>query len=65
MFDRKPRMSGDYLLVLARMRPGAQIARASQADSRVIHAEHAVAGEVRTNAGSAVDAYAKDVLEGA
>ena len=97
MFDRKPRTSGAYLLVLASMLPGSQIARASQADSRVIRAEHAVAGEVRkvdhaaktvilrtadggdetvgfsedtvvhgvTSAGSALDAYAKDVLEGA
>ena len=97
MFDRKPRTSGAYLLVLASLLPGSQMARASQADSRVIRAEHAVAGEVRkvdhaektvvlntaeggdetvgfsadtvvhgvTSAGSAVDAYAKDALEGA
>ena len=97
MFDRKPRTSGAYLLVLASMLPGSQMARAWQADSRVIRAEHAVAGEVQkldhaaktvvlhtadggnetvgfsedtvvhgvTSEGSPVDAYAKDVLEGA
>jgi arginine repressor len=97
MFDRKPRTSGAYLLVLASLLPGSQMARPSQADSRVIRADHAVAGEVRkvdhaaktvvlhtaeggdetvgfsadtvvhgvTSAGSAVDAYAKDALEGA
>ena len=57
MFDRKPRTSGAYLLVLASMLPGSQIARASQADSRVIRAEHAVAGEVRK-----VDHAAKTVI---
>jgi arginine repressor len=97
MFDRKPRTSGAYLLVLASLLPGSQMARASQADSRLIRAEHAVAGEVRkvdhaaktvvlhtadgghetvgisedtvvygvTSAGSTVDTYAKDALEGA
>jgi arginine repressor len=57
MFDRKPRTSGAYLLVLASMLPGSQMARASQADSRVIRAEHAVAGEVRK-----VDYAAKTVV---
>ena len=97
MFDRKPRTSGAYLLVLASLLPGSQISRASRADSGLTGAEHAVAGEVRkvdhaaktvvlhtadggdetvglsehtvvhgvTSADSAVDAYAKDVLEGA
>ena len=47
MFDRKPRVSGAYLLVLASRQSGSQIARASRADSRLIRAEDAVAGEVR------------------
>jgi hypothetical protein len=97
MFDRKPRTFGAYLLVLASLLPGSQIARASQADSRLIRADHAVAGQVRKvdyaaktvvlhtadggnatvevgedtvvygvmSAGSAVDVYAKDALQGA
>ena len=97
MFDRKPHTSGAYLLVLASLLPGSQIARASRADSGLTGGEHAVAGEVRkvdhaaktvvlhtadggdetvalsehtvvhgiTSADSAVDAWAKDVLEGA
>ena len=97
MFDRKPHSSGAYLLVLASLLPGSQIARASRDDTRETRAEHAVAGEVRkvdhaaktvvihtaegghetvafsehtvvhgvTSADSAVDAWAKDVLEGA
>jgi hypothetical protein len=96
MFDRKPRTLGVYLLVLASLLPGSQIAGASRADSRSIRADHAVAGKVRKvdyaaktvvlhtadgdetveigedtvvygvmSAGSAVDAYAKDALEGA
>jgi hypothetical protein len=47
MFDRKPRVSGAYLLVLASLSPRSQIARASRGDSRSIRAEHALAGEVQ------------------
>jgi arginine repressor len=97
MFDRKPLPSAAYLLVLVSLLPGSRIARASQADSSLTGAEHAVAGEVRkvdyaaktvvlhtadggdetvglsehtvvhgvTGADSALDAYAKDALEGA
>ena len=97
MFDRKPHTSGAYLLVLASLLPGSQIARASRDDTRVTRAEHAVAAEVRkvdhaaktvvlhtadgghetvalsehtvvhgvTSVDSAVDVWAKDVLEGA
>ena len=57
MFDRKPRVSGAYLLVLASRLSGSQIARASRADSRLIRAEDAVAGEVRK-----VDHAAKTVV---
>jgi len=97
MFNQKHRTLTASLLVLAGLLPGSQIARASQADSRAIHADHAVAGELRRvdynakrvlihtadganqtveicedtvvfgvmSAGSAVDTYAKDALEGA
>jgi hypothetical protein len=51
MFNRKPRVSGAYLLLLASLSP-----RASRADSRSIGAEHALAG-VR-----AVDHVAKTVV---
>jgi hypothetical protein len=57
MFDRKPRVSGAYLLVLASRLSGSQIACASRADSRLIRAEDAVAGEVRK-----VDHAAKTVV---
>lgn len=56
MFDRKPRVSGAYLLVLASLSPRSEIARASQDDSRST-AEHPLAGEVRT-----VDHAAKAVV---
>jgi hypothetical protein len=97
MFDRKPRPSGAYLLVLASLVPGSQIARISRADTRLTRADHAVAGEVRkvdhaartvvihtadgvdetatftedtvvygvASGASAVDARAKEALEGA
>ena len=57
MFDRKPHTSGAYLLVLASLLPGSQIARASRDDSRLTRAEHAVAAEVRK-----VDHAAKTVV---
>jgi hypothetical protein len=47
MFDRKLRVSGAYLLVLARLSPRSQVARASVAESRSIRAEHPLAEEVR------------------
>lgn len=97
MLDRKHRTLGAYLLVLATLLPGSQIARASRADSRSTRADHVVVGEVRkvdyaaktvvlhtadggnetveiaedtvvygvVSAGSAVDVYARDALEGA
>jgi hypothetical protein len=97
MFERKPHTSAAYLLVLASLLPGSQIASASRDDNRLIRAEHAVAAEVRrvdhatktvvlrtadgghetvaltehtvvhgvTSTDSAVDAWAKNVLEGA
>lgn len=57
MFDRKPRVSGAYLLLLASHLSGSQIAHASRAGSRLIRAEHALAGEVRE-----VDHAAKTVV---
>jgi hypothetical protein len=57
MFDRKPHTSGAYLLVLASLLPGSQIARPSRDDTRVTRAEHAVAAEVRK-----VDHAAKTVV---
>ena len=74
MFDRKPRVSGAYLLVLASKSPRSQIARARTVDHAaktvVIHTadggeetmalnEDTVVHEV-TSAGSVVDADATD-----
>ena len=46
MFNRKPYTSGAYLLVLASMLPGSQIARASRDDTRATRADHAIVAEV-------------------
>jgi hypothetical protein len=57
MFDRKPRVSGAYLLVLASLSPRSQVAGESFGESQSIPAEHSVAGEVR-----AADDAAKTVV---
>ncbi len=57
MFDRKPRVSGAYLLVLASLSPRSQVDQAPLSEGQSIRAEHPLAGEVR-----AVDDAAKTVV---
>ena len=45
MFDRKPRTSGAYLLILATQAPGSQMARTSPAHTGVIPGADALAAE--------------------